>query len=146
MVARHPHVFASAGDRTNEQLASDWEAIKKQEKSRTSVTEGIPTTLPALAVAAKLQRKALAVGMVLPSVADDALRIANGVAGLESDARTSEGAAHGSPTETPSPTDVSQIGDLLFSLVNLARVLGVDPESALASRVRRFRTEVERYG
>ncbi len=146
LVARHPHVFASAGDRTNEQLASDWEAIKKQEKSRASVTEGIPTTLPALAVAAKLQRKALAVGMVLPSVADDALRIANGVAGLESDARTSEGAAHGSPTETPSPTDVSQIGELLFSLVNLARVLGVDPESALASRVRRFRTEVERYG
>ena len=51
------------------------------------MTEGIPATLPALAVAAKLQRKALAVGMVLPSVADDALRIANGVAALESDAR-----------------------------------------------------------
>ena len=41
---------------------------------------------------------------------------------------------------------MSQIGELLFSLVNLARVLGVDPEGALASRVRRFRTEVERYG
>lgn len=146
LVARHPHVFASVGERTSEQLASDWEAIKKQEKSRASVTEGIPATLPALAVAAKLQRKALAVGMVLPSVADDALRIANGVAELELDLRTSQDVAATAAIETPTATDVSNIGELLFSLVNLARVLGVDPEGALASRLRRFRAEVERYG
>jgi tetrapyrrole methylase family protein / MazG family protein len=146
LVARHPHVFAAVGDRTTEQLASDWEAIKKEEKSRTSVTEGIPATLPALAVAAKLQRKALAVDMVLPSVADDALAIANGVAGLEAEWRARQALAAEASTATQGATDVSEIGNLLFSLVNLARVLGVDPEGALASRVRRFRAEVERYG
>ncbi len=146
LVARHPHVFGAGGDRTAEELASDWEAIKKKEKSRTSVTEGIPATLPALAVAAKLQRKALAVGMVLPSVADDAARIAKGVAGLEADVHARPDRTGEAVTEAPSTTEVSDVGELLFSLVNLSRILGVDPEGALASRVRRFRTEVERYG
>ncbi len=145
LVARHPHVFGATGDRTPEELASDWEAIKKEEKSRASVTEGIPATLPALAVAAKLQRKALAVGMVLPSVADEALRVAVGVTALEEDIRRGPEAS-GAEGEAPSLAEVSRVGDLLFSLVGLARVLGVDPESALASRVRRFRAEVERYG
>ncbi len=145
LVARHPHVFGAAGDRTPEELASDWEAIKKEEKSRTSVTEGIPATLPALAVAAKLQRKALAVGMVLPSIADDALRVADGVAALEEDSRRAD-ASDAAEVEAPSVTEVARVGELLFSLVSLARVLGIDPEGALASRVRRFRTEVERYG
>jgi tetrapyrrole methylase family protein / MazG family protein len=146
LVARHPHVFGSAGERTSEELASDWEAIKKEEKRRGSVTEGIPATLPALAVAAKLQRKALAVGMVLPSVADDAVALADGVAALEHEARVRGDASGGAVLESPGITDVSRVGDLLFSLVNVARVLGVDAEGALASRLRRFRSEVERHG
>jgi tetrapyrrole methylase family protein / MazG family protein len=146
LVARHPHVFGATGDRTTEELASDWEAIKKEEKSRTSVTEGIPATLPALAVAAKLQRKALTVGLVLPSVAEEALRIADGVAGLEADAHARQGGPDRAESGAPGTTEVAEVGELLFSLVNLARVLGVDPEIALASRARRFRAEVERYG
>jgi tetrapyrrole methylase family protein/MazG family protein len=146
LVARHPHVFGTGGEKTSEELASDWEAIKKEEKRRGSVTEGIPSTLPALAVAAKLQRKALAVGMVLPSVADDAAGVADGVAGLGQQARVREASPDGAAEGSPDLTDVARVGDLLFSVVNLARVLGVDPESALASRVRRFRSEVERYG
>ena len=66
LVSRHPHVFGDAAVDTPEDVAANWEAIKKAEKNRSSVTEGIPAALPALALAAKLQRKALAVGMVLP--------------------------------------------------------------------------------
>ena len=67
LVARHPHVFGDVTADTPEEVAANWEALKLAEKGRTSVTEGIPAALPALALATKLQRKALAVGMVLPT-------------------------------------------------------------------------------
>ena len=91
LVSRHPHVFGDVVADTPEDVAANWEALKKAEKDRSSVTEGIPAALPALALAAKLQRKALAVGMVLPAVADEAVRVADGVAGLRGPARRGRG-------------------------------------------------------
>ncbi len=82
LVARHPHVFGDVTAETADDVATNWEAIKKVEKGRTSVTEGIPTALPALALAAKLQRKATAIGMVLPGLADEAVRVADAAARL----------------------------------------------------------------
>jgi tetrapyrrole methylase family protein/MazG family protein len=151
LVSRHPHVFGEVVADTPEAVASNWEALKKAEKQRSSITEGIPAALPALALAAKLQRKALAVGMVLPPAADEAVRVADGVAGL-GDARPGPGTDAGAAP--PRVTDgeggrsdhAAEIGDLLFSLCNLARVLGVDPETALRARAASFRAEVESRG
>jgi XTP/dITP diphosphohydrolase len=64
LVRRHPHVFAGAG---TQDLPASWEAIKAAEKGRTSVTDGIPLSQPALSLAAKLQRRATRLGAVLPS-------------------------------------------------------------------------------
>ena len=144
LVSRHPHVFGDVTADTPEQVATNWEALKLAEKGRTSVTEGIPSALPSLALAAKLQRKALAVGMVLPGVAEEAARVAEGVGRLSSvgEHRTSgviDGAGAGAETE-------QALGDLLFSLANVARHLGVDPETALRARAGRFRTSVEQHG
>ena len=61
-----PTSSATRSRDTPAEVVANWEALKQAEKGRTSVTEGIPAALPALALAAKLQRKALAVGMVLP--------------------------------------------------------------------------------
>ncbi len=89
LVDRHPHIFGGVEAATEENaatewqdMATDWELRKLVEKKRTSVTEGIPLAMPALALAAKLQRKALAVGMVLPTLADEAERVATDVAAL----------------------------------------------------------------
>jgi tetrapyrrole methylase family protein/MazG family protein len=143
LVSRHPHVFGDVTADTPEQVATNWEALKLAEKGRTSVTEGIPGALPSLALAAKLQRKALAVGMVLPGVAEEAARVADGVGRLSSGSddrtRVSDGAGAGAETE-------QALGDLLFSLANVARLLGVDPETALRARASRFRTMVEEHG
>jgi len=150
LVSRHPHVFGDVVADTAEDVAADWETRKLAEKGRTSVTEGIPSALPALALAAKLQRKALAVGMVLPTLAEEAGRVAEGVGRL-------------APTATEDPTDdqapdritdgegggadgADALGELLFSLANVARLLGVDPETALRARAGRFRTDVEARG
>lgn len=139
LVSRHPHVFGNVTADTPEAVAANWEALKKSEKSRSSVTEGIPVALPALALAAKLQRKALAVGMVLPSVADEAVRVANGIAslgGAGAGGRVTDG-------EGGHADQAAELGELLFSLANVARALGVDPETALRARASRFRTSVE---
>ena len=143
LVSRHPHVFGDATADTPEAVASGWEARKLVEKGRTSVTEGIPAALPSLALAAKLQRKALAVGMVLPGVADEASRLAQGVAALGDPGRTTEGAADG---EGGAAADAADIGELLFGLVHVARTLGVDPETALRARATTFRRSVEAHG
>jgi len=144
LVARHPHVFGDVDAETAEDVAANWEAIKKVEKGRSSVTEGIPAALPALALAAKLQRKAAAIGMVLPDLADEAERVADEVARLgagavdqSDDVADGEGGARGRAQE---------IGDLLFAVVGVARALGVDPETALLTRSRAFRVEVETQG
>ncbi len=145
LVGRHPHVFGNVEADTPEQVASNWEELKRAEKGRSSVTEGIPKALPALALAAKLQRKAVAVGMVLPGVADEAARVADGVAGLAALDSTA-----GAPSITDGaggrPEQAEVVGELLFSLVNLARMLGVDPETALRVRAAGFRETVEERG
>jgi tetrapyrrole methylase family protein / MazG family protein len=143
LVSRHPHVFGDATADSPEEVAADWEARKLVEKSRSSVTEGIPAALPALALAAKLQRKALAVGMVLPSGADEAARVVDGVSSLVDmdvpPGRVTDG--EGGRTD-----QAAEIGELLFALVNLARTLGIDPESALRARASKFRLAVEERG
>ncbi len=143
LVSRHPHVFGDVDADTPEQVATNWETLKLAEKGRTSVTQGIPTALPSLALAAKLQRKALAVGMVLPGVAEEAARVAAGVVRLSSSGgattRVTDGTGAGAQSE-------EDLGELLFSLANVARQLGVDPETALRSRAARFRTSVEARG
>jgi tetrapyrrole methylase family protein/MazG family protein len=63
LVGRHPHVFGDAADTTPDELAVSWEQLKKAEKGRASVMDGIPSTLPALLYALKVQKKAAAEGV-----------------------------------------------------------------------------------
>ncbi|HEX3980519.1 MAG TPA: MazG family protein [Acidimicrobiales bacterium] len=151
LVDRHPHVFGDVSADTPEEVATNWEARKLVEKGRSSVTEGIPAALPALALATKLQRKALAVGMVLPSVAAEAVRVADGVARLQRDSEAGprgDGGTHSgvSDGEGGGADPAARLGELLFSVANVARELGVDPETALRARAATFRKSVEAQG
>jgi tetrapyrrole methylase family protein/MazG family protein len=135
LVARHPHVFGDVVADTPEAVAANWEVLKKKEKGRSSVTEGIPGSLPALALAAKLQSKAAAVG--LGGVDEAALRrlIGDGVGrlGVEGPADGSAGSADGQ----------RELGRLLFALADLGRRVGIDPETALRAETGRFRRQIE---
>lgn len=147
LVSRHPHVFGDVTAETADQVAANWESLKKVEKGRTSVTQGIPAALPSLALAAKLQRKATAIGMVLPGLVDEAARVAeaavalgrpgDGATGTADDVADGEGGARARS---------DAVGELLFAAVGLARALGVDPETALLARSGAFRAEVEARG
>lgn len=140
LVSRHPHVFGDAVAHTPEDVAARWETLKKAEKGRDSVTDGIPRTLPALALVAKLQRKAESLGMDMGSLDDRRRQI---TAGLESFGRPgSEPSASGETLEA-SPQTVEALGEMLFAVADAARRLGVDPETALRGYAGGFRRRIE---
>jgi tetrapyrrole methylase family protein / MazG family protein len=147
LVDRHPHVFGDEVAVTAADVADNWELRKLAEKQRSSVTQGIPMAMPALALAAKLQRKALAVGMALPALVEEAERVAAEVAALAAaDAEAGHERSGSAAGDEPVHGTQAAVGDALFALVSVARGLGVDPEAALRTRVAAFRTEVEAVG
>jgi tetrapyrrole methylase family protein/MazG family protein len=137
LVRRHPHVFPPEGgekvvaDDTTTVLAN-WDAIKQVEKQRTSVFDGVPHSLPALSYADAVQRKAAKVGFDWPDVDGALPKIA------EEAAEVREAAASGTPEDVH-----DELGDLLFAVVNVARHLGVEPESALRAATLKFRGRFE---
>ncbi len=126
MIERHPHVFGDVEAHTPDQVKVNWERIKT-EAGRESIFDGIPVAFPALARAFKIQDRAARVGFdwghadeVWPKVEEE-LRELKDVVGTGNTARIEE-----------------EFGDILFSLVNYARHIGVNPESALRMATRKF--------
>ncbi|MBV8234417.1 MAG: MazG family protein [Acidimicrobiia bacterium] len=116
LVRRHPHVFGTVEAETAGQVMRNWEQIKREEKGRASIMDGIPGDLPSLLYAHKVQRKAASAGVEV------------------------EPGPAGGVTAADAATD-EQVGALLFDAVALARRAGVDPEAALRARTARFRDE-----
>ncbi|HVX21073.1 MAG TPA: MazG nucleotide pyrophosphohydrolase domain-containing protein [Acidimicrobiales bacterium] len=142
LVARHPHVFGDVVADDAGTVLGNWEQIKKAEKGRASVTDGIPAALPALALAAKLARKADSVpGAALPGFDEQRQRARAAVAAIPVAGRAGPPAG-----EDRSPEDgaelADELGDLLLVVVDLARRLGVDPEDALRQAALRLREHI----
>jgi tetrapyrrole methylase family protein/MazG family protein len=142
LVHRHPHVFGDVDAGTAEQVVSNWEAIKKKEKGRTSVTDGIPNGLPALMLSTKLQRKALGVGLSVPDVGGAAAALPEQVAVLAQSLAPAGAEEADAPLAPDAARAEALVGDLLFALADLSRRLGVDPEQALRARARAFRDSI----
>ena len=139
LVHRHPHVFGDVDAETAEEVVTNWEAIKKTEKGRRSVTEGIPAGLPALMLTTKLARKARAVGLE----PDDA---PTGQAAMTLAALTRRAEGTDAQADDPLAGDGGQVqaalGELLFAVANLAQRLGVDAEQALRDRALSLRADI----
>lgn len=132
MIRRHPHIFADVKADDAETVLSNWEEIKKKEKAGKgdkeepqSVMSKLPPTLPALMKAEKVQQKAHRVGFDWDDAEGPKAKIVEELAEIDA-AMKGDG-------------DVEEeIGDLLFSAVNLARFAKVDPEQALNRSVQKF--------
>jgi tetrapyrrole methylase family protein/MazG family protein len=140
LVHRHPHVFAGADAGSADQVLSNWEAIKKSEKGRVSVTEGIPTGMPALMLTSKLARKARSVGLE----PDDQKGARDASARLTELSERARGATpHADDPLEPRGGDVERdVGALLFAVATLAQRVGVDPEQALRERALSLRAAI----
>jgi tetrapyrrole methylase family protein/MazG family protein len=121
---RHPHVFGDVVVADVAEVIHNWEEIKKEEKGKRSVLAGVSRALPALARAQAMQERAARVGFDWPDVEGVVAKLAEEVAELK-------GAGVAEERE-------EELGDLLFSVVNLARWLNVDAESALRGACERF--------
>jgi nucleoside triphosphate diphosphatase len=140
LVRRHPHVFADTRFATDAERSANWETQKAQEREEAakrrgddpSVLADVPRALPALSRAAKLGKRAARVGFDWPEVSGIRAKVDEELAELDAAVATGEEAAI---------TD--ELGDVLFTLVNLGRKLKLDPEEALraanAKFERRFR-------
>jgi tetrapyrrole methylase family protein/MazG family protein len=149
MIRRHPHVFGTDRAETSEQVLRRWEEIKRAEKPSApaeqhvgAVLSGVPRALPALLKAQRLSTKAARVGFDWPADPDVLDKVAEEVAELR-----------GALDQGDRRQVAEELGDILFTLANLARRLGVDAEAALERANEKFRQrfcaverELERRG
>jgi MazG family protein len=141
LVRRHPHVFGDAEADTAGRVRERWEAIKTEQEGREGIFHQVPASLPALLQARKVQRRAAAVGYDWPDLDGPLAKLREELEEVEA------AVAQAGPTrpETePDPAVFHELGDLLFTVVNLARRLNADPELALRATTARFVERVER--
>ena len=141
LVRRHPHVFGDTEAPTAGRVRENWERIKADQEGREGIFHDVPASLPALLQARKLQRRAVAAGFDWPDLEGPLAKVREELGELEEEvARTGE-----PNPETEADAKVAhEVGDLLFTVVNLARRLNVDPELALRGTNARFVERVER--
>ena len=145
LIYRHPHVYGDVVASSAGEVIKNWEQLKRREKDgNKTVLSGVPSTLPPLIKAYRMQDKARAVGFdcdkkedVWPKVAEEIGEFHEELAKLDTKNPESRKAAEG------------ELGDLLFSIVNAARLYDLNPDTALEMTCRKFRdrfTYVEETG
>lgn len=136
MIRRHPHVFGEAAAGSAEDVLSIWDNVKLAEKSaadaQTEEPEGlldsVPASFPALLQAYKISRKAVAAGFEWDTVEDVWAKVEEEIAEFKQACRSDDAQAK-----------ELEFGDVLFSLVNVARKEDIDAETALRATCRKFR-------
>ena len=135
LIVRHPHVFGDVVAETSEKVLKNWDEIKKSRKNQTTqkqVMDSISASLPALVRADKIGEKAAKVGFDFENAEGAMLKVREEIEEVSC-----------AMTQNNGENIKEEIGDLLFSVVNLARKLGVDSEEALYNANAKF---VTRFG
>ncbi|MFH1700164.1 MAG: nucleoside triphosphate pyrophosphohydrolase [Candidatus Zixiibacteriota bacterium] len=127
LLRRHPHVFGEKRDLNPEQVRDQWEKIKVDSNEKESVLSGIPRSMPGLLLAYRVGEKAAGVGFDWEDAKDIFDKLKEESAEFEKEFN-----------ENNKERMADELGDLIFALVNLARKLKIDPESALRRTVDRF--------
>jgi ATP diphosphatase len=158
LIGRHPHVFGDVKAEDAQQVLKNWEELKKEEKRKRAALSGSQSTngaperlldhvssrMPALIEAQKISSKAAHIGFDWPQISGLFEKLAEETAELQQQIQQAPPEALTPRSKVPLPEELRQrledeVGDMFFVLVNLARYLSVDPESALRSTNRKFR-------
>ena len=129
LIRRHPHIFYDKNDPRYKK--GNWEESKQKEKKRDSILDGIPTTLPALLHARRIQEKAAGVGFDWEKKEQVILKLDEEIQELKEAIDKGEGINE-------------ELGDVFFTLVNLSRHLEYNPEAALKSSIEKFSQRFKR--
>jgi len=136
LIRRHPHVFGTISVSGSEQVLANWETIKRSEKGyedRVSILDGIPPSLPALMRALEVSKRVVKVGFEWPTVSEVLDKVEEEIHELRVEIASGETARA-----------ADELGDLFFTLVNVARQLKIDPEEALRRMTQRFAARFHR--
>ncbi|WP_102380137.1 nucleoside triphosphate pyrophosphohydrolase [Raoultibacter timonensis] len=151
MIRRHPHVFGSAKAQSAGDVLELWDSVKLAEKNavdgravdggkdREGLLDGIPTGFPALMQAQKISRKAVSAGFEWDTLEDVWGKVDEEIAELRDAFASAPKTDKGKVTEGAKAEVELEFGDVLFTLVNVARKMGVDAESALRASSVKFR-------
>ncbi|MDQ3073331.1 MAG: nucleoside triphosphate pyrophosphohydrolase [Bacteroidota bacterium] len=127
LIVRHPHIYGNVHADTPEDVKRNWERIKLDEGSK-SVLSGVPASLPSLIKASRLQEKAASVGFDWPQKDDVYDKMQEEMAELRE-----------ASAKTDAQSEIEEeLGDFLFSIVNFARFLGINPDAALEKTNKKF--------
>jgi XTP/dITP diphosphohydrolase len=128
LIFRHPHIYSNVKVENEEQVKENWEKLKLKEKGNVSVLGGVPASLPAMIKASRMQDKARAVGFdwensnqVFEKVLEELNELKHELESNSSQEKKEE-----------------EFGDLLFSIINYSRFVGVNPEDALEKTNKKF--------
>jgi len=130
LIRRHPHVFSNESNQsinTSTEVLVKWEEIKKEEKKDKSVLAGVPKMLPALLRAHRVQEKAARTGFDWDNIKDVEAKLSEELNELKT-----------AISEKNKNEIYNEVGDVLFSIVNLLRFVGVNAEDALQSSTNKF--------
>ena len=128
LIFRHPHVYGDVKAETEEQVKQNWEQLKQKEKDgNKSVLSGVPNSLPALLKAYRIQEKARAVGFDWEKPEQVYEKVKEELAEFETEIK------YGNQQNAE-----KEFGDVLFSLINYARFLNINPEDALEQTNKKF--------
>jgi len=127
LVYRHPHIYSNTVAETEEEVKANWEKLKLKE-GRKSVLEGVPKSLPSVVKASRIQEKVKGVGFEWSDKKDVWAKVKEELEELEVEVES------GAPIERIE----DEFGDVLFSLINYARFIGVNPENALSKTNNKF--------
>lgn len=129
LIRRHPHVYGNLIVENEEEVKQNWEQLKQQEGQKSALS-GVPRTLPALIKAIRIQEKARAVGFDWEHAGQVIEKVHE---------ELQEFCAQVSDNQIKNPEQATaEFGDLLFSLINYARLLGINPEAALEHTNQKF--------
>lgn len=132
LVSRHPHIYASTQVKDEEEVKRNWEQLKLKEGKK-SVLSGVPQSLPPLSKSLVIQRKVKQVGFEWVNIEDVKAKVKEEWVELEEAISAND-----------HDNSVKEFGDLLFSLVNYARFLNIDPEEALEMTNKKFKFRFEK--
>ena len=125
LIRRHPHIYGDTVAQDEETVKQNWEKIKLTEKGNVSVLGGVPKSLPALIKAMRIQEKARGVGFDWEEPEQVWEKVKEEMGEFEAEFRVASG------TKIDQEKAASEFGDLLFSLINYARFIDINPEEAL---------------
>lgn len=128
LIFRHPHIFGDVKAETPDQVADNWERLKLREKGgNKTLFAGVPSALPSLIKAFRIQEKAAHVGFDWPDKEQVWDKVREELAEFEATIK-----------DTSTEARQEEFGDILFSLVNAARLYGINPDTALDATCRKF--------